>query len=67
MGQMIDEALEICNTGEKMLRLAEKIEEGEIEVEGEKMVLTEEFKFKLQVKYDGLKIKIKEKIEDKEI
>ena len=62
---MIDEALEVCNNGAQMLRVAEALEKGVVAVEGEVMPLTDEFKVKLQLKYDGLKVKIKEKVKDK--
>ena len=65
MGIMIDEALEVCNNGAQMLRVAEALEKGVVAVEGEVMPLTDEFKVKLQLKYDGLKVKIKEKVKDK--
>lgn len=66
MGIKVSEALDVCNTGAKMLRLAEKIEAGEIEVEGEKMVLSEDFKGKLNTKYDSLKKGISDKIKEME-
>ena len=64
MGILANEARDVCNLGAKMLRLAEKLEAGEIEVEGEKMTLSEDFKIKLQVKYDGFKKQVGVKIKE---
>jgi len=65
MGILIDEALAVCNTGAQMLRVAEALEKGVVVIEGEEMPLSEDFKAKLQVKYDGLKVKVKDKVKDK--
>ncbi len=64
MGILVSQALEIYNTGAILLRIAEKLEAGEIDVEGEKMPLSNEFKNKLEAKYTALKNKVKEKVKE---
>lgn len=66
MGIKVDEALKICNIGAQMLRIAEKLEAGEINVEGEKMPLSEDFKIKLNLKYNNLKLNVDNIIEKME-
>ena len=65
MGIKVDKALEVCNLGARMLRIAEKIEEGEIDVEGEKMVLSKDFEMRLNSKYENLSSEVEIKIRSK--
>lgn len=55
MGIKVDESLRVCNIGAQMLRIAEKLEEGSIEVEGITMVYDLKFKSDLESKYNALK------------